>query len=79
MGFAGSQRMEKFLGGCSTCFRFEDMRLPLGVLATDLVTGEAVEFSGYRRCGSAHPCQLLLPGAVSAAACEETACWWMAL
>ncbi len=44
MGFAGSERMERFLGRLLKCFRFEEMRLPLGVVATDLSNGEAVLF-----------------------------------
>jgi len=44
MGFAGSERMEKFLQKLLKCFRFEKMRVPAGVLATDLSTGEPVIF-----------------------------------
>jgi NTE family protein len=44
MGFVGSERMEKFLGRLLKCWRFEEMRLPLGVVATDLATGEPVLF-----------------------------------
>lgn len=44
MGFAGSERMEKFLQRLLKCFRFEEMRFPLGVLATDLATGDPVFF-----------------------------------
>ncbi len=44
MGFAGSERMERFLARLLKCYRFEQMRLPLGVVATDLSNGEAVLF-----------------------------------
>jgi len=44
MGIAGSERMEGFLRKLLKCFCFEQMRIPLGVVATDLVTGEAVVF-----------------------------------
>jgi NTE family protein len=44
MGFMGTERMKRFLEGLLQTYRFEDMRIPLGVLATDLCTGEAVSF-----------------------------------
>jgi NTE family protein len=44
MGFVGSERMEKFLKRLLKVFRFEDMQIPLGVVATDLSTGEPVLF-----------------------------------
>ena len=44
MGFMGSERMKRFLEGLLKTYRFEDMRIPLGVVATDLCTGEAVSF-----------------------------------
>jgi len=44
MGFAGSERMNLFLQGALATHRFEDMETPLGVLATDLCTGEPVSF-----------------------------------
>ena len=44
MGFMGSERMKRFLEGLLKSYRFEDMRIPLGVVATDLCTGEAVSF-----------------------------------
>jgi len=48
MGIAGSERMERFLRKLLKCYCFEQMRIPLGVVATDVVTGEAVIF---RDCG----------------------------
>jgi NTE family protein len=44
MGFMGSERMKRFLEGVLKVHRFEDMPTPLGVLATDLCTGEPVSF-----------------------------------
>jgi NTE family protein len=43
-GVVGSERMERFLRRLLKVFRFEDMRIPLGVVATDLSTGEPVLF-----------------------------------
>jgi NTE family protein len=44
MGFVVSERMKPFLQGLLKCYRFEDMKIPLGVLATDLCSGEPVSF-----------------------------------
>jgi len=44
MGFVVSERMARFLRGLLKVTRFEDMRIPLGVVATDLATGKAVDF-----------------------------------
>jgi len=44
MGFMGSDRMKQFLSGVLKKHCFEDMPTPLGVLATDLCTGEPVSF-----------------------------------
>src|SRR5262245_14392426 len=44
MGFVVSERMRPFLQGLLKRYRFEDMRIPLGVVATDLCTGEPVSF-----------------------------------
>jgi NTE family protein len=44
MGFMGSERMKQFLAGLLSAHSFEEMRTPLGVLATDLCTGEPVSF-----------------------------------
>lgn len=44
MGVMGSERMERFLEGLLKSYRFEDMRIPLGVVATDLCTGKPVSF-----------------------------------
>ncbi len=44
MGFVVSERMTRFLERLLKAYRFEDMRIPLGVLATDVCTGEPVRF-----------------------------------
>lgn len=44
MGIAGSSRMERFLHKLLRCYCFEQMRIPLGIIATDVVTGESVIF-----------------------------------
>jgi NTE family protein len=44
MGFVVSERMQKFLERLLKRYRFEEMRIPLGVLATDLCTGQTVPF-----------------------------------
>jgi NTE family protein len=44
MGFVGSERMELFLRRLLKQFLFEDMKIPLGVVATDLASGEPVFF-----------------------------------
>ncbi|HWQ52861.1 MAG TPA: patatin-like phospholipase family protein [Bryobacteraceae bacterium] len=46
MGFAGSERMERFLRRLLKRYRFEEMSIPLGVVATDILTGEPVDFRG---------------------------------
>lgn len=46
MGLADSDRMTQFLEKLLKKFRFEDMAIPLSVVATDLATGEPVVFSG---------------------------------
>jgi NTE family protein len=44
MGFMGTERMKPFLEGLLKTYRFEEMRISLGVVATDLCTGEPVSF-----------------------------------
>jgi len=44
MGFVVSGRMKPFLRRLLKHSRFEEMQIPLGVVATDLCTGEAVPF-----------------------------------
>jgi NTE family protein len=44
MGFVVSERMKPFLQRLLKHYRFEEMRIPLGVVATDLCTGEPVTF-----------------------------------
>jgi NTE family protein len=44
LGFAGSDRMVAFMARLLKKMRFEDMRIPLGVVATDLRSGKPVSF-----------------------------------
>jgi len=44
MGFVASERMKPFLERVLRSYRFEEMRIALGVVATDLCTGEPVSF-----------------------------------
>jgi len=46
LGLVRSQCMQRFLDGLLKARRFEAMRIPLGVMATDLSTGQPVAFSG---------------------------------
>ncbi len=46
MGVVVSERMKRFLERLLKAYRFEEMRIPLGILATDLCSGEIVRFSG---------------------------------
>jgi len=46
LGLVGSQCMNRFLERLLKTCRFEEMRIPLGVLATDLASGEPVTFAG---------------------------------
>jgi NTE family protein len=46
LGLVGSERMNRFLERLLKTYRFEEMHIPLGVLATDLSTGMPVAFSG---------------------------------
>lgn len=45
LGLVGSGRMNRFLKRLLRSHRFEEMPIPLGVLATDLATGKPVSFS----------------------------------
>jgi len=46
MGLVGSQAMNRFLQSLLKTCRFEQMRIPLGVVATDLSPGAPVSFAG---------------------------------
>jgi len=46
MGFVASERMKRFLERLLKRYRFEEMAIPLGVVATDLCAGAPVEFHG---------------------------------
>lgn len=44
LGFATNERLESFLSKTLPCRTFEQLKLPLAILAADLTTGEAVVF-----------------------------------
>jgi len=44
LGFATNQRMERMLTKVLACTRFEELKIPLAVVAADITTGEAVIF-----------------------------------
>ena len=44
MGFMRTERMEAFLAKVLKKYRFEEMELPLGIIATDLQSGEVITF-----------------------------------
>ncbi|HEV3331054.1 MAG TPA: patatin-like phospholipase family protein [Bryobacteraceae bacterium] len=46
MGFVATERMKRFLEQLLKNYRFQEMPIPLGILATDVVTGETVSFLG---------------------------------
>jgi len=46
LGLVSSQRMSRFLERLLKAYRFEEMRIPLGVVATDLDSGEPAAFAG---------------------------------
>jgi NTE family protein len=45
MGMASNERLEDFLRKFTLLHRFEDMKLPLGIVATDLLTGQSSYFT----------------------------------
>ena len=47
MGFLASERMKRFLERLLKRYTFEEMRIPLGVLATDLLAGQPVTFRDH--------------------------------
>src|ERR1700724_815199 len=46
MGFAGSDRMITYFARLLKANRFEEMRIPLAMVATDLLTGRPVTYHG---------------------------------
>lgn len=46
LGLVGSERMNRFLERLLNAHRFEEMRIALGVVATELSTGMPISFSG---------------------------------
>ncbi len=47
MGFVGNERMTSFLQRLLKCHSFDEMKIPLGVVATDLRTGDPVSFRDH--------------------------------
>jgi len=45
MGMATNERLESFLHRFTSVTRFEDMKIPFGIVATDIVTGQTVCFT----------------------------------
>ncbi len=45
MGMASNERLEDFLRKFTLLHRFEDMKIPLGIVATDLLTGQSAYFT----------------------------------
>jgi NTE family protein len=78
MGFLGSERKQRFLQRLLKLYRFEEMRIPLGVIASDLCAGEAVAF---RDQGDVFlPIRASLHTLVySCRYTTKNACWWMEL
>jgi NTE family protein len=52
LGFATNQRMERMLVSVLGCTRFEELKIPLAVVAADICTGETAIF---RRCDLIQP------------------------
>jgi NTE family protein len=47
MGFMATERMKRFLERLLRAHTFEEMRIPLGIVATDLCSGDAVSFRDH--------------------------------
>lgn len=62
MGLAGSERMDQFLHKLLKTFRFEEMKIPLGVVATDLSNGASVAFRDRGDVGLAIRASCSYPG-----------------
>jgi NTE family protein len=62
MGLMKSDRMDAFLRRLLAVHKFEDMRIPLGVVACDLKTGDPVVFSQKGDCVPAVRASCAYPG-----------------
>lgn len=65
MGMASNERLEEFLHRFTTAHRFEELKIPLSIVATDLIEGESVhittgEIGPALRASCAYPA-LFLP------------------
>lgn len=45
MGMASNERLEEFLRKFTVLHRFDEMSIPLGIVATDLISGESMHFT----------------------------------
>lgn len=45
MGMASNERLEDFLRKFTLCRRFDQLKTPLGIVATDIISGETVHFT----------------------------------
>src|SRR5712692_5458591 len=61
MGLATNQRLEGYLRRYSEMTQFEQMKLPVAIVATDLTTGEAVSFT-HGQMGAALRASCAYPG-----------------
>ena len=77
MGFMVSERMKPFLEGLLKTTRFEEMRIPLGVVATDLCTGEPVSFRDTGDVFLPIRASCAYPGLFQPVA-RAIVCWWTA-
>jgi NTE family protein len=62
LGLAGSERMTAFLQKLMKKMQFDDMRIPLGVVATDIRTGKAVAFREHGDVAPAIRASCAYPG-----------------
>jgi hypothetical protein len=65
LGLAGNERMRQFLQRLLKTHRFEHMRIPLGIVATDLSTGAPVPFAKAGPVFRSGSCKLLLSWTIS--------------
>jgi predicted acylesterase/phospholipase RssA len=78
MGLAGSKCMTRFFERLLRANRFEEMRIPLGVMATDLSTGKPVAFSEDGAPYSTPTAAVAPIPDCSSQSVTKDASWWMA-
>lgn len=74
LGVVASHRMEHFLRRALPVHRFEEMRVPLSVVATDLMTGDAVIFGGNEKYFQPYGPVVRIPGCFSP--CSTKGAFW---